>query len=184
MANGPRDSRHRIEHIELIAPDDLPRLADNGIVASLQPAHVPGAMDFPMEPVASIIGPDRLADGFRCAGLNVPLAFGADWPVADVSVLRGLRAHLTRAPWTAELTDERVGLTAAVAAYTIGGAWASHCDDRRGILKPGYLADLLLLDGDITTTPTTKIDQLQVALTICGGRITYRRPNFPKDACP
>ncbi len=177
VANGPRDSRHRIEHIELIDPADLPRLAENGIVASLQPAHVPGAMDFPMEPVASIIGKDRWADAFRCASLGAPLVFGSDWPVADVSVLRGLQAHLTRPKWRDDLADERIGLNDALAAYTIGGAWASHCEQRRGMLKPGYLADLTLLDGDIASTPHGKIDTLHVALTICGGRITYRNPN-------
>ena len=174
-ANGSRDSRHRIEHIELIDPADVPRLATLGIVASLQPAHVPGAMDFPLEPVAGIIGQARWADAFRCATLDAPLAFGSDWPVADASVLRGIQAHLTRAGWGPDCADERVGLAAALDAYTRGGAWASHCGDRRGMLKLGYLADLTLLDGDITTTPYAEIGKLHVVLTICGGRITYRK---------
>ena len=97
------------------------------------------------------------------------------WPVADASVLRGIKAHLTRAGWGPDCADERVGLAATLDAYTRGGAWASHCDDRRGMLKVGYLADLTLLEGDITTIPHAEIGKMRVALTICGGRITYRR---------
>ena len=139
-------------------------------------------MDFPLEPVASIIARDRWADAFRCATLQTPLAFGSDWPVADASVLRGIQAHLTRKIWGAECQDERIGLTETLAAYTIGGAWASHCDDSRGMLKPGYLADLTLLDGDITSTPIGQINRMEVVLTICGGRVTYQKSTAIKDS--
>ena len=117
-ANGPRDSRHRIEHIELIHPQDLQRLGALGIVGSLQPAHVPGAMDVPLQPTAGCIPRDRWVDAFRCTSLSVPLAFGSDWPVADVSVLRAVKAALTRQPWTQGLPDERPVLATILGAYT------------------------------------------------------------------
>ena len=172
-ANGPRDSRHRIEHIELIHPQDVQRLGALGIVGSLQPAHVPGAMDVPLQPTAGCIPRDRWADAFRCNSLNVPLAFGSDWPVADVSVLRAVKATLTRQPWTQGLPDERPDLASVLVAYTRGCAWASHAEGRIGILRAGHLADVVVLGGDIEAVAPAEIDKLGVAMTICGGRITH-----------
>ncbi len=176
-ANGARDSRHRIEHVELIDPGDVPRLAELGIIASVQPSHPPGAMDFPMEPTTSRIGRKRWADAYRCRTLaeaGARLAFASDWPVADVSVLRGINAAVTRKPWADGLQDESVGLMDALAAYTIGGAHAEHTDDRKGMLRKGYLADLVLLSGDIEAAAPEEIDQLEIGLTVCGGRAVYR----------
>ncbi len=174
-ANGARDSRHRIEHIELIHPEDVQRLGALGIVASLQPAHVPGAMDVPLQPTAGCIPRDRWADAFRCISLNAPLAFGSDWPVADVSVLRAIKAALTRKPWAPGLSDERPDLAAILGAYTRGGAWASHAERRIGMLCAGNLADVVVLGGDINAVAPSEIDKLGVAMTICGGRITYEK---------
>ncbi|MEO8244521.1 MAG: amidohydrolase [bacterium] len=174
-ANGTRDSRHRIEHIELIHPEDLPRLRELGIVGSLQPAHVPGAMDVPLLPSTDCIPHGRWADAFRCRSLNVPLAFGSDWPVADVSVLRAIKAAVTRTPWAMGLPDERLGLAETLAAYTRGGAWASHSEARTGMLRAGLLADIVVLGGNIEDVPPAAIDSPGVAMTICGGRITHER---------
>ncbi|TNC48462.1 amidohydrolase [Rubellimicrobium rubrum] len=173
-ANGPRDSRHRIEHIELIHPDDVPRLRALGVVASVQPPHPPGAMDLPLEPSVSQIPRHRWTDAYRWRTLDAPLVFASDWPVSDVAVLRGIRAALCRTPWTDDLLDERIGLMDTLAAYTSRGAWAAHVEDRTGRLRAGLLADMVLLSGDIEATPANEVDSLSVALTICGGRITHR----------
>ncbi|MEZ5777042.1 MAG: amidohydrolase [Paracoccaceae bacterium] len=176
-ANGARDSRHRIEHIELIDAADVPRLGTLGIVASVQPPHPPGAMDFPKEPTIHRIGKGRWADAYRwrtLAGAGAALAFGSDWPVADISPLRGIKAALTRQRWDDSLQDERVGLMATLAAYTRGGAYAEHMEDRKGMLKAGYLADIVLLSGDIEAGAPDAIDSFSVAMTICGGRIVHR----------
>lgn len=172
--NGPRDSRHRIEHIELIHSDDVPRLRTLGVVASVQPPHPPGAMDLPLEPTVSQIPRHRWADAYRWRSLDAPLVFASDWPVSDVAVLRGIKAALCRQPWTGDLPDERVGLMDTLAAYTRTGAWASHAEDRTGRLRAGMLADLVLLSGDIEATPPEEIDRLAIALTICGGEVTHR----------
>ena len=177
-ANGPRDSRHRIEHIELIDPADVPRLGTLGLVASVQPPHPPGAMDFPLEPTVHNIGRDRWADAYRwrtLAEAGAALAFGSDWPVADISPLRGIKAAVCRKRWDDGLQDERLGLMATLAAYTSGGARAAHADHDRGMVRPRYLADLVLLSGDIETVTADAIDTLEVAMTICGGRVVYRR---------
>ncbi len=180
-ANGPRDSRHRIEHIELIDPADIPRLGALGIVASLQPPHPPGAMDFPLMPTLDRIGRARWKDAYLWKTLadgGAPLAFASDWPVTDVNVLRGMEAALTRTPYADDCADQRVGLMATLAAYTAGGAWAAHRDHLTGRLVPGLAADIAVLDGDIETAEATTVGAMGVALTLCGGRITHRRAGF------
>lgn len=178
QANGARDSRHRIEHIELIDPADIPRLGALGITASLQPPHPPGAMEFALEPTIHTIGLDRLKDAYlwrTLAEAGAPLAFASDWPVTDVSVMRGIGAALTRRPFDAPgCRDERVGLMATLAAYTRGGAYAAHWDRLTGTLAPGMAADLAVLSGDIEATPPEAVGAMTVALTVAGGRITHR----------
>ena len=176
QANGTRDSRHRIEHIELIDRADIARLGTLGITASLQPPHPPGAMDFPLQPTLDKIGKDRWADAYLWRTLveaGAPVAFASDWPVTDVSVLRGLQAALTRQPYPGA-TDERLSLMDSLYAYTAGGAWAAQMDDITGRLVPGLAADLVLIDGDLEAVAAEEIGAMSVALTICGGRITHR----------
>jgi hypothetical protein len=174
-ANGPRDSRHRIEHIELIDPADVPRLGALGITASLQPAHAPGAMDFPLMPALEVIGRDRLPDSFlirTLAEAGAPVAFASDWPVTDVAVLRNIQAALTRTPYPGS-SDQRVGLMQVLHAYTAGGAWAAHREAVTGRIVPGLAADLVLLGGDIEATRAEAVGGMGIALTVCGGRITH-----------
>ena len=175
-ANGARDARHRIEHIELIRPEDVARFATLGVVASIQPCHVPGAMDFPTEPALTRIGRARWRDAFPCRRLRdagAALAFASDWPVADINPLRCIQAAMTRRPYDESCADERLPLREALAAYTSGGAYSEHTDDRKGMLRAGYLADIVVLDGDIESVPGDEIAALGIAYTICGGRITH-----------
>jgi len=181
VANGRRDMRHRIEHIELIDAADVPRLGAMGIIASVQPPHAPGAMEFPMEPtMTDIIGPDRWGGAYLCRSLadrGAPVAFASDWPVTDVSVLRGMQAALTRVAY-AGAGDERLTRAQTLHAYTAGGAWAAHMDHLTGTLRVGMAADLVLIDGDIQTVAAEHIGDLGIALTIAGGRITFRGQGF------
>ncbi|WP_103335766.1 amidohydrolase [Pseudotabrizicola formosa] len=176
QANGRRDSRHRIEHIELIDPADIPRLGALGITASLQPPHPPGAMDFPLMPTLERIGQARWQDAYlwkTLADQGAALAFASDWPVTDVSVMRGLQAALTRAPYDG-CADERVGLMASLHAYTAGGAWAAHRDTLVGRLVPGMAADLVMIDADVEALAPEAFGSTPIALTVCGGRITHQ----------
>lgn len=180
LANGPRDSRHRIEHIELIDRADVPRLGALGITASVQPPHPPGAMEFPMSTMEHVFHRDRWKDAYlwkTLADHGAPLAYASDWPVTDVNVMRGIQAALTRVPY-AGCQDERVGLMETLHAYTAGGAWAAHLDDITGTLKPGLAADLVLIDGDLESLPPLGIGATGIALTVSGGRITYEAPGF------
>ena len=175
-ANGARDSRHRIEHIELIARADIARLAAHGIVASLQPPHAPGVMDFPLMPTMGIYARGRWRDAYlwrtlRDAGARV--VYASDWPVTDVSVMRGLQAAVTRETFAEDCADERLSLIDSLEAYTSGGAWAAHRDHVTGRLMPGLAGDLVMIDGDVEGVPSDMLGQTGIALTVCGGRITH-----------
>jgi hypothetical protein len=176
-ANGARDSRHRIEHIEQIDPADVPRLGHLGIVASLQPGHAPGAGEFPLHPWVDTLGQDRLAGAFLCRRLaeaGARIAFASDWPVIRVSVMEGIAASLNRHPYEGPgAEDERIGLMATLRAYTAGGAWAAHMEGLTGTLRPGMAADAVVLKGDIETASPGDVAGMGIALTVAGGRITH-----------
>ncbi len=175
--NGARDARHRIEHIELIDRADIPRLKALGVTASIQPIHAPGATDFPLQPTMDKIGRARWSDAYlqrSLAQAGIPLAFASDWPVADLNPLRGIQSALQRSIYDGA-EDERLGLDAILAAYTTGGAYATHSETRKGQLRAGYFADLVILNGDIDAATPQEIGAMAVDMTICGGRIVWEQ---------
>ena len=137
-------------------------------------------MDFALEPTLTTIGVARMGDIYLSRSLRdagAKLAFASDWPVTDVSVLRGLQAALTRPAYQGGL-NESVGLMDSLYAYTAGGAYAAHTDHITGRITVGLAGDLVLLDGDIEAVTPEAIGQMGIALTICGGNITYQGPGF------
>ncbi len=179
-ANGLHDMRHRIEHIELIDRADVPRLGALGITASVQPPHPPGVMDFPMSTMDVVFERARWRDAYLWKTLKdhgAPVAYASDWPVTDVSVMRGIQAAMTRVPYDGA-GDERLDLMETLHAYTAGGAWAGHWDDITGTLRTGMAADMVLIDGDIEALPHDRIGATPIALTVAGGRITYAADGF------
>lgn len=179
-AAGQGDLRHRIEHIELIDKSDIPRIGALGIVASLQPPHPPGAMDFPMSTMETVIGRNRWQDAYLCRTLaeaGAKVVFASDWPVTDVSVMRGLKAALTR-PTYEGASDERLDLMDCLYAYTAAGAWAAHMEGLTGRLVPGLAADLVLIDGDIEAIAPEDLGTTGIALTIAGGKTTFAGVRF------
>jgi predicted amidohydrolase YtcJ len=176
-ANGKRDSRHRVEHIEVTTISDVPRFAELGVIASMQPPHPPGAMDFPLEPTVSRIGPARwpLSYAWRTlkdAGAHV--VFASDWPVSPIDPILGIRAAMLRKPWADSDPDQSFSLHEALAAYTVEGAYAEFAEHRKGALKTGYMADLVVLSADIEKTPPADLHKVRPVTTICGGKITYQ----------
>ena len=177
QANGKRDSRHRIEHVEIIDEADIERFAELGVIASMQPLHALGTGSYPMEPTRSKIGDAKLARAFawntlRDAGAN--LCFASDWPVSPVDPLLSIKAAMTREKLHPSHPDQRQSLHQAVHGYTAGGAYAEFSEGRKGTLKSGSLADIVILDGNIETTDPGAIDTMKVTTTICDGHITYQ----------
>ena len=174
--NGARDSRHRIEHIEVLHPDDYARFAELGVVASMQPPHPPGAMDFPFEPWRSRVGQGRWPFAFPVRALSddgVPVAFASDWPVSDIDPMRGVKAAMTRKPWDADCPDNAFSLIEALRGYTAGGAFAGFDEGRLGTLAPGLLADIVVMDHDLESLAAEDVDQARAAVTLCGGAVTF-----------
>ena len=176
-ANGARDSRHRIEHIELIDPADIPRLRELGVIASLQPVTAPTVPGNLQEPILSRVG-DKLPYAYawqllRDAGAVI--AFSSDWPIAPLSPFLGMRAAMTVKPLRSDCPPQAQSLTDTLHGFTKAGAHMEFREDRKGTLKEGYLADIAVLDADMEATPVGEIVSVRPNLTICGGRVTYEK---------
>ena len=172
--NGVRDSRHRVEHIETLHADDLPRFAELGAVASMQPMHAPAGGMFPV-PSADLLHPDQVALAFPWQSLSeagAALVFSTDWSVVPVDVMPSIRAAV--APRTPEgWPDQGLSLRQALAAYTRDNAWVAFREDRKGRLAAGYLADLVVMSDDLDALAPAELDKARPMVTICGGRVTY-----------
>ncbi|MBA8909555.1 MULTISPECIES: amidohydrolase [Aminobacter] len=175
--NGKRDSRHRVEHVELTTASDIQRFVDLGVIASMQPPHPPGAMSFPLEPTVSRIGRQRWPYAYPTRTLieaGAHVVFASDWPVAPIDPIEGMQAAMLRKPWAEDMPDQSVSLHQALAGYTVEGAYAEFKEDRKGQLKPGYFGDLVVLSADIEATDPAVLHQVRPVTTICGGRVSYQ----------
>jgi len=175
-ANGKRDSRHRIEHIEVVHPADIPRFADLGTVASMQPTHPPGSAGLPLEPYLTKIGSPRWPYAFAWKSLvdaGTKIVFSTDWPVSPLAPMRCIHDAMTRKVWREDIPDQRLTLLETLAAYTSTGAWVEFMEDRKGMLRRGYLADVVVLSADIQALTSDQLGQVVPLSTICDGQITF-----------
>ncbi len=173
--NGRRDSRHRIEHIEMIDPADVPRLKQLGVIASLQPIAGVGVPGNPHEPILSRVG-DKLPYAYawqtlRNAGATI--AFSSDWPVAPLSPFLGMQAAMTAVPLRPDCPPQAQSLMDTLHGFTAAGAYMEFREHAKGTLKEGYLADVVVLDADMEATPKDQIAQVRPVSTICDGRVTF-----------
>jgi hypothetical protein len=173
--NGARDSRHRIEHIELVGDSDVPRFSQLGVIAAMQPLHSPTEVGS-FDPWPARVGPARYRRSFawkilRDAGAR--LVFGSDWPVASMNPITGIHAALNRVPWQEGDPNQSQTLEETLLSYTHDAAYAEHMEHEKGILKEGYLADVVMLSEDIFQTPKEDVKLVKAVLTICDGEITY-----------
>jgi Predicted metal-dependent hydrolase with the TIM-barrel fold len=181
-ANGPSDTRPHLAHLQVVHPDDVPRFAPLGATANIQPlwaAHEP-QMD---ELTIPFLGPERAAWQYPFGSLlrsGARLAAGSDWPVSSPDPLQGIHVAVNRVspdePGPVFLPAERIGLAAALTAYTAGTAYTNHLDDT-GSLRVGALADLVVLDRDPFAGPPEAIKETGVALTYVGGERVYAAPD-------
>ncbi len=176
--NGARDRRFRIEHAQHLRPEDIPRFAELGVIASMQPYH---AIDDGRW-AERYIGPVRIQTTYAFQSLldaGATLAFGSDWTVAPATPVEGIYAAVTRrtlddANPDGWVPEEKISVEDALVAYTRHGAYASHEEKEKGMLKPGFLADLTVLDRDLTRISPEEIRYAEVVMTIVGGEIVYQ----------
>jgi predicted amidohydrolase YtcJ len=179
-ANGPRDRRFRIEHVQHLRPADYKRFKVIGVVASMQPYH---AIDDGRW-AEGRIGPRRCASSYAFRSLldhGARLAFGSDWPVAPLDVLAGIDAAVNRRPLDGKhpegwFPEQRITVAEAVEAYTLGSAYVAFQEADRGSVRPGKYADLVVLSRDIfAPTDRDRIGEARVDLTIVGGKVVFER---------
>ena len=174
--NGIRDSRHRVEHIELIQKNDIPKFKKLGAIASMQPVHPPGSDGLPLEPTISKIGPQRFDLAYAWRSIKEAggkITFSTDWPVSNVNPINAISNALNRKVWTDGQKDQRLSLIETLKAYTIEGAYAEFKEHKKGKLSAGYLADVVILSDRIDLLDTTKLSTLTVTHTIVDGKIVF-----------
>ena len=176
----PRKLRHRIEHVQLIHPDDLPRLAGLDVIASMQPIHA--TSDFP---TADQYWGKRSRYSYAWRSLldeGTLLAFGSDAPVESPNPFWGLHAAVTRKRVDGSpgpqgwYPEQKLSLAAALHGFTSGAAYAAGMEDRLGKLAPGFLADLLVLDQDIFQASLDDIRDIRPLGTMIAGEWVYLDP--------
>jgi predicted amidohydrolase YtcJ len=175
--NGPRQSRHRVEHVQLFPPHAQKWFAELGVVASVQPVHLlTDLLHIPFR-----LGGERCRRAYAWRSLrkaHVSLAFGTDFPVEPLNPMLGLFAAIVR-----ERLDgggrgvaspaERLSLEEALEAYTYGGAFASFAEEEKGLLEPGKLADMAVLSEDLSGIDPHRLPEIRVDLTVVGGEVVY-----------
>jgi len=179
--NEPRERRPVLAHIQLFDPADIPRFRELGVIASFQPLWAQ-ADEYITDLTIPALGPARsrwlypigslLASGAIVAG-------GSDWTVSSLNPLDAIQVALTRrgveAPvGPAWIPEERAGLAEMLRAYTINGAYAGRLERETGSLAVGKLADLVVLDRNLFTTPVTEIHAVRVLLTLLEGVEVWR----------
>ena len=178
--NHTHDARPRIEHIETVAADDIPRFGKLGVIASVQPLHLYPDADT-LDIWARNVGPERAQRAWSFHTIESGggrLAFGSDWPVVTLNPWKGLQTGVTRKthegkPAGGFVPTEAVSLEDGIKAYTLGAAFAGRREQQEGSLEPGKLADLIIVDRDLFKIPASEIDQTQVLLTMVGGKVVY-----------
>jgi len=175
-ANGRRDSRHRIEHIEVLHPDDLPRFKELGVVASIQPGHAPFGGVFPPDGVARMLHPHQIPTAFAWQDIRnsgAPVVFSTDWPVIPVDVMPNVKAAVAPAKMPPPWRDQRQSLHDTLKSYTADNAWVEFHEDRKGRLVPGMMADIAVMSHDLDAMDPADLDKARAQVTIAGGRVTY-----------
>jgi hypothetical protein len=176
-AHGVRDRRFRIEHAQHLRPQEVEAMGKLHIIASMQPYHVIDDGRW----AEKRLGPVRVHDSYVFKSLlehGVTLAFGSDWTVAPLDPILGLYAAVTRRTLDGKnpdgwIPEQKISLEQALRAYTSGNAYGVFAEGTRGMLKPGYRADLVLLDQDLFSIPPETIEGAQVRATVVGGKVVY-----------
>lgn len=174
--------RHRLEHIETVATEDIGRFGKLGVIASMQPYHAnPNGNVFNVWAVN--LGAERASRAWAWKSIQDAggqLAFGSDWPVVSIDPRLGMHTALTRQTLSGEppqgfLPQQRLSLQDVLRAYTTGAARAQNAESEKGSLAPGMLADIVIWNADLTRLPVDQVARAEVVTTVFDGRVVYRR---------
>lgn len=173
--NSRRDSRHRVEHIEVIHPNDISRFKELDVIASMQPYHCPPS------PESGDVWTVRVGEGrwglsfaweiLRKAGAR--LAFGSDWPVVTQDPFIGIDVAVNRKLWRPYMPPQNQTLENTLIAYTRDAAYAEFQDHHKGQVRENFLADLVLVNADMFAMPKENLGQVRPLVTVSDGRIVY-----------
>jgi predicted amidohydrolase YtcJ len=177
--NPPRDRRDRIEHAQVVAPEDIPRFGKLQVIASMQPSHETNDMRW----AEQRLGPERSKGAYAWKSLQsagARLAFGTDYDVEPINPLRGLYACVTReaiegGPPGGWIPQEKLLLPDCISAYTTGSAYAEFMDGKKGELRVGQFADFVVLSQDLTKISPKDFLKTEVLRTVAGGRTVYQK---------
>ncbi|HEX2207735.1 MAG TPA: amidohydrolase [Longimicrobium sp.] len=181
-ANGPRARRHRIEHAQVLDERDIPRFRQLGVIASMQPTHATSDMRW----AETRIGHARAVEGAyvwrSLLDAGAVVVFGTDFPVEPMPPVEGIYSAVTRqsreepgVPPGGWIPEQRLTREEAIRLYTAAAAYGEWEEERKGTLRPGMLADLVVWDRDLLAIPEVEILQAAPAMTVVGGRIVFRR---------
>jgi predicted amidohydrolase YtcJ len=177
QVNGKRDSRHRDEHAQTIQLTDIPRFAQLGVIPSMQPTHCITDKRF----YEKRIGHERCKGAYAWRSLisaGSILAFGTDYQVEPLNPMEGLYAAVSRKDRLGEdgegwFPEQKLTMEEAIKYYTLGSAYAQFMENRKGMIKPGYLADIVITDKNLLTVPENEIMKTKVDYTVTGGKVMY-----------
>ena len=173
-----RDLRWRIEHSQVVGPADFARYKQLGVIASMQPNHLLTDMAW----AGARLGPERSKYAYAWKSFldaGVPLAYGTDYPVEPITPFRGVYASVTRMNEAGTATfhpEQKLTIGQTLYAYTQGSAYAEFAERWKGKLAPGYMADFVVLDRDLTAIPAHEILHAGVLRTVVGGKTVYTHP--------
>jgi predicted amidohydrolase YtcJ len=177
--NPSRDRRERIEHAQVVAPEDRARFGGLHVIASMQPSQESSELRW----AEQRLGPERSKGAYAWKSLQsagAKLAFGTDYDLGSVNPLRGLYACVTReaidgGPAGGWIPQERLPLADCISAYTTGSAYAEFMEGKKGELKVGEFADFVILSEDLTSIPPKDISKTEVLRTVVGGKTVYQK---------
>ena len=172
--NGKRDSRHRVEHIEVCQPEDMTRFKELEVIASMQTSHAP--VNTAEDVWTQRVGENRWGLSFAWRSLKnagAHLSFGSDWTVAPFDVMLNLDAGLNRKIWQDGDSDQRLTLEELIIGYTRDAAYVEFKENEKGQLKEGYLADIVMFSHDLFEMNPEDIMSAKPILTMVDGRIVY-----------
>lgn len=173
----PSALRNRIEHAQIIALEDIPRFAELGVIASMQPTHATSDKNMAVDR----IGPDRIEGGYawrRLLDSGAVIASGSDFPVELSNPFHGLYAAVTRRDRAGEPQDgwypgQALSRAEALHSFTLAAAYAANQDSRLGSLEPGKWADFIVIDRDYFSIDAAEIDDIRVLQTWVGGKKVF-----------